>query len=214
MQKVGRKRYSIDLSAHLAECEANYARLMRLLPMLADRDRSAFAMTLGESEPQVILRVVARHKYTTVIELSQENARGSRGNEAADVPETRLGIRLYHDAKSAEVIAFQKQRRFQAVYAYPNRQMRHPDEKVQINRFLGEFLRMCIAHGISLEQPAPAEQCFDRSSDRRRSPGIAGDAESAGSEGRKPRMEHADHVDDGATAPVPSGTSGAMGSMD
>ncbi len=156
MQKVGRRRYSIDLKAHLAECDANYARLMRLLPMLAEGDRSVFAMVLGESEPRVILRVVARHKYTTVIELSQENAR----EQAADVPETRLGVRLYHDAKSAEVIAFQEQRRFRAVYGYPNRQMRHPDEKVQINRFLGEFLRMCVAHGISLEQPAPADR-FD-----------------------------------------------------
>ena len=156
VQKVGRKRYSIDLNAHMCECEANYARLMRLMPMLAEGDRSAFAMALGESEPRVNLRVVARHKYTTVIELSQENAR----EDARDLPETRLGVRVYHDAKSAEVIAFQDQRGFQAVYAYPNRQMRHPDEKVQINRFLGEFLRMCIAHGISLEQPAAAHQCL------------------------------------------------------
>ena len=156
VQKLGQKRYSIDLNAHMAECEANYGRLMRLMPMLAEGDRSVFAMMLGESEPRVILRVVARYKYTTVIELSQENAR----EQAADVPETRIGIRLYHDARAAEVIAFQDQRGFRAVYGYPNRQMRHPDEKVQINRFLGEFLRMCIAHGISLEQPAPADR-FD-----------------------------------------------------
>ena len=152
VQNAARKRYSIDLNAHMAECEANYARLMRIMPMLADGDRSVFAMVLGESEPRVILRVVERHKYTTVIELKQENAPGT----SEDVPETRLGIRLYHDAKAAEVIAFQDQRRFKAVYGYPNRQMRHPDEKVQINRFLGEFLRMCIAHGISLEPPVPA----------------------------------------------------------
>ena len=77
------------------------------------------------------------------------------------MPETCFGVRVYHDAKAAEVIAFQDQRRFKAVYGYPNRQMRHPDEKVQINRFLGEFLRMCIAHGISLEPPAGADG-FDR----------------------------------------------------
>ena len=152
-QNTARKRYSIDLNAHMAECEANYARLMRIMPMLADGDRSVFAMVLGESEPRVILRVVERHKYTTVIELRQENAPGT----SEDVPETRLGVRLYHDAKAAEVITFQDQRRFRAVYGYPNRQMRHPDEKAQINCFLGEFLRMCIAHGISLEPPASAD---------------------------------------------------------
>ena len=152
VQKLAEKRYSIDLNSHMAECEANYARLMRLMPMLADGDRSVFAMVLGESEARVILRVVARYKYTTVVELSQENA--------VEVPETRIAIRVYHDAKAAEVIAFQDQRGFRAVYGYPNHQMRHPDEKVQVNRFLGEFLRMCIAHGISVGEPDPPDR-FD-----------------------------------------------------
>ncbi|MCY3818566.1 MAG: DUF1249 domain-containing protein [Gammaproteobacteria bacterium] len=150
LQKAGRKRYSIDLNAHMAMCEANYARLMRLMRMLDDRDRSAFAMTLGESEPHVVLRVVARYKYTTEVELSQHH--GSE-TESETAPETKLAVRLYHDAKCAEVVAFQDQRAFRAVYGYPNRQMRHPDEKVQVNRFLGEFLHMCATHGISLEQP-------------------------------------------------------------
>ncbi len=181
LQKAGRKRYSIDLSAHMAVCEANYASLMRLMRTLDDGDRSAFAMTLGEIEPHVVLRVVARYKYTTEVELSQHHARGDvsgedvsgedvRGEDRSGeevsgkaapeedmpetAPETTLSVRLYHDAKCAEVIGFQDQRAFKAVYGYPNRQMRHPDEKVQVNRFLGEFLHMCITHGISLEQPA------------------------------------------------------------
>ena len=169
LQKAGRKRYSIDLNAHMAVCEANYARLMRLMHMLDDGDRSAFAMTLGEIEPHVTLRVVARYKYTTEVELSQHHAREGVSEEDVseesaseeDVPEevletaseTTLSVRLYHDAKCAEVIAFQDERAFRAVYGYPNRQMRQPDEKVQVNRFLGEFLHMCITHGISLEQP-------------------------------------------------------------
>ncbi|MDE0450652.1 MAG: DUF1249 domain-containing protein [Gammaproteobacteria bacterium] len=164
LQKAGRKRYSIDLNAHMAVCEANYARLMRLMHMLDDRDRSAFAMTLGEIEPHVTLRVVARYKYTTEVELTQHHAREGVSEEGVSeenvseevletAPETTLSVRMYHDAKCAEVIAFQDQRAFRAVYGYPNRQMRHPDEKVQVNRFLGEFLHMCITHGISLEQP-------------------------------------------------------------
>ena len=170
LQKAGRKRYSIDLSAHMAVCEANYARLMRLMRTLDDDDRSAFAMTLGEIEPHVILRVVSRYKYTTEVELTQHHARGNVSGEdvsgedvpeedmSETAPETTLAVRLYHDAKCAEVIGFQDQRAFKAVYGYPNRQMRHPDEKVQVNRFLGEFLHMCITHGISLEQPASRDQ--------------------------------------------------------
>jgi len=175
--KARQKRYSLDLSAHMAECEANYARLMRLMPMLVNSDRSAFAITLGDSEPQVILRIVERHKYTTVIELSQASARG-RSGDAEAVPETLLGVRVYHDAQSAEVISFQDQRRFRAVYEYPNSHMRHPDEKVQVNRFLGEFLHMCIEHGISIEQPDAANQCFLPVSERDGAPDVAADAES------------------------------------
>ncbi len=177
--KVRQKNYSIDLRAHMAECEANYARLMRLMPMLVDGDQSRFAITLGDSEPQVILRIVERHRYTTVIELSQSNGRESENGDAGDMPETRLEIRVYHDAKSAEVITFQDQRRFRAVYEYPNRQMRHPDEKVQVNRFLGEFLQMCILHGISIEAPAPASQRLQPASDHPDAPALAADAKSA-----------------------------------
>ena len=197
--EVRQKGYSIDLSAHMAECEANYVRLMRLMPMLVDGDRSAFAITLGDSEPQVILRIVERHKYTTVIELSQSNGRGS--DDAGNIPETRLEVRVYHDAKSAEVITFQDQRRFRAVYGYPNQQMRHPDEKVQVNRFLGEFLRMCIEYGISIEPPAAAGQRFHSVSDRAGASGVASDAESA----------HPVRV---KTAQKGVRTSNALGSMD
>ena len=185
--EVRQKGYSIDLSAHMAECEANYVRLMRLMPMLVDGHRSTFAITLGDSEPQVILRIVERHKYTTVIELSQLNGREHESGNAGNMPETQLEVRVYHDAKSAEVITFQDQRRFRAVYGYPNRQMRHPDEKVQVNRFLGEFLQMCIEHGISIEPPAAASPRLHPVSDAPGVPTVAADAES----GSPVRVENA-----------------------
>jgi len=69
------------------------------------------------------------------------------------LPMLELTVRLYHDAKSAEVIEVQKQRRFDAVYDYPNEKMRQRDEKTQINRFLSEFLSMCLTHGVANEEP-------------------------------------------------------------
>ena len=60
-------------------------------------------------------------------------------------------VRLYHDARTAEVIEIQKQRRFDPVYKYPNRKMRARDEKVQINKYLGEFLGNCLTNGIAEE---------------------------------------------------------------
>jgi hypothetical protein len=59
-----------------------------------------------------------------------------------------ISVRVYHDAKSAEVIKIDNQKVFHGVYEYPNRKMRQPDEKEQINRFLGEVLSLCIENGI------------------------------------------------------------------
>ena len=164
------RRYVIDLSAHIAECEANYARLMQLLPDLSDTDQRTFSVRLGESEPRVRFEVAQRCPYTTVVRIVQDGHpatgqdSGASGEDpgqdsgqgpAQQVPglaETRLVIRIYHDAKAAEVIEYQNQRGFHAVYDYPNARMRHPDEKAQVNRFLGEFLGVCLEHGVSSEQ--------------------------------------------------------------
>ena len=58
---------------------------------------------------------------------------------------------LYHDTKSAEVVAYQHQSRFHGAYEYPNRRMRARDEKEQLNRFLGEYLALCLAVGMSAD---------------------------------------------------------------
>ena len=154
-----RRRYNIDLGAHIAECEANYARLMRLLPDLHDTDRHTFSVRLGESEPKVRFEVVQRCRYTTVVKVVQDphpTSGQTSGQEVPGLAETRLAIRIYHDAKAAEVIEYQNERGFHAVYEYPNARMRHPDEKAQVNRFLGEFLGVCLEHGVSSEQPIVA----------------------------------------------------------
>jgi len=64
-----RKRYHIDLSAHIAECEANYARLKRLLP---DMEQRAFRVRLGDREPRVRFEVGERQRYTTVLRIVRE----------------------------------------------------------------------------------------------------------------------------------------------
>ena len=89
----------------------------------------------------VSFEVTYRSRYTTVLTLDlPSSVRGLGG--------MRIKIRAYHDARTAEVIEFQGQRRLKAVYDYPNEQMHQPDEKVQVNRFLSEFLNACLRHGI------------------------------------------------------------------
>lgn len=139
--------YNIDLAAHIAECDANYWRVMRLFPRLQERDRSSFGVTLAGRRALVSIEVAERSRYTTVVRLcpSPEAPWGM-------VP--TFAVRLYHDANCAEVIEYQRRRNFRSVYAYPNRAMRQRDEKAQVNRLLGEFLSCCLSHGIAAFQPA------------------------------------------------------------
>ena len=65
----------------------------------------------------------------------------------------RITVRLYHDARAAEVVEFQNERHFKPVYNYPNGEMRQRDEKVQLNRFLSEYLSTCLAHGACADRP-------------------------------------------------------------
>jgi hypothetical protein len=144
-----RGRYRIDLPAYMAECDANYLRLMKLAPDLDLRDERALILTVASRDVHVRIRLLERCPYTSLVELSQATALSGLSFE---LPLPRLLIRLYHDARSAEVVEYQNGRRFAAVYPYPNREMRQRDEKAQINRFLGEYLSICLAHGAAAEE--------------------------------------------------------------
>lgn len=140
-------RYRIDLPAHMAECDANYLRLMKLFPSVRKADSAAIGVDVNGTRMEVRLDVIERGPYTTVVRLAQR----------PEIPwshKASLTIRLYHDARSAEVIEYQGRKHFlRAVYDYPNADMRQPDEKAQINRFLGEYLSLCLEHGVAAGAP-------------------------------------------------------------
>ena len=46
LKKSGRRDYSVDLTKHMAECDANYHRLLRLFPNLKDQDQREFRVQL------------------------------------------------------------------------------------------------------------------------------------------------------------------------
>jgi uncharacterized protein YqiB (DUF1249 family) len=68
----------------------------------------------------------------------------------------RMTIRLYHDARMAEVISSQDVFQVKPRYDYPNKNMHQQDEKQQINQFLNEWLHLCLEHGqVKLALKAP-----------------------------------------------------------
>ena len=58
-----------------------------------------------------------------------------------------MTIRLYHDARMAEVLSTQDIKQVKSRYDYPNNQMHQQDEKQQTNQFLNEWLHLCLRLG-------------------------------------------------------------------
>lgn len=164
-------RYSVNLPELMAECDSNYLRLLKLFPQMQEQEVQEqevqeqadhrFGLQRGEHQLLVELNVVERGPYTTLLRITQTLA-DERSADASALsqwtPQPRITVRLYHDARCAEVVDFQRARHFRAVYDYPNPHMRHPDEKAQVNRFLGEFLALCLEAGVALEPPLPPAQ--------------------------------------------------------
>lgn len=143
MTPVRKPRYRVDLSHLQAVCEANYLRLCRMMPGMSVQDEVSIIVDADDGQQQrLIMRVLERCRYTTTLQLIHE-----RRQDWLAPPS--MEIRLYHDAGMAEVVAAYNRRRFRGVYPYPNEQMLQPDEKTQLNTFLGEWLGYCQRHGQS-----------------------------------------------------------------
>ncbi|MEM7077979.1 MAG: DUF1249 domain-containing protein [Pseudomonadota bacterium] len=146
-QRGKEPRYNVDLPAHMAECDANYVRLLRIFPAVRDNPLQAITLPLAGYESQVEFTVLEKGPYTTLLGI-QVKASERWAHFAAAL---NMTVRMYHDAQSAEVVSYQNQRRFHGKYDYPNRNMRQRDEKAQINRFLSEFLQLCLDHGAATD---------------------------------------------------------------
>ena len=140
------RRYVPDLVSDMAECDANYIRLLRLFPHMNESESLEFGVQ-GTTEDGTLVRMEIRQRcpYTTMLSVQV------RSDE--DRPWVKwpvLEVRIYHDIKSAEVCGFERHRNFKYRYQTPNPDMFQPDEKSQINRFFGELLAFCLEHGHSL----------------------------------------------------------------
>ena len=71
-----RDRYRVDLAGLQASCEANYARLMRLLPDMRNQPVARrIAVTQGDQMLGVLaLEVVLACPYTTTLQVRQEHS--------------------------------------------------------------------------------------------------------------------------------------------
>lgn len=140
VDKALKKNYQVDLSALMRLYETNYAKLVRLLPKdhkvgnecIYDIQGSSFQLEIVEVTP-----------YTTVLLIRLME-------DVPDYLKPNLKVRLYHDAKVAEVCSNQKISRIQPKYEYPNSKMHQKNEKHQVNAFLSDWLVHCLKNGTML----------------------------------------------------------------
>jgi uncharacterized protein YqiB (DUF1249 family) len=137
------RRYVPDLRRLGALCEGNYMRLARLRKLEAgDHRATEFELHSGERYfGRVRMKVLQRARYTETLLLEQVHNAGRWLNNPL------LTVRVYHDASMLEVISCYRDRQIAAVNDYPNRYMHHPDEKVQVNAFLADWLDFCLRFG-------------------------------------------------------------------
>jgi uncharacterized protein YqiB (DUF1249 family) len=129
-----------DINKLMWVFEANYDRLMLLAPDIESIRGDATSSVLDARD--LHLQVVDSSRYTTTVTLTQY-----LNLDGVLVPNPHMRIRLYHDAKVAEVVAYQNQTHFKHRYAYPNPKMMQRHEKRAVNQFLAEWLTHCIALG-------------------------------------------------------------------
>lgn len=145
--------YSTQVSAlqiHHAECEVNFVRLSRLLPEFVTGLARCIGICFpGGHHDALELRVVERAPYTA--ELSLRQLHPVWGTSALEIL-----VRVYLDARMAEVVGCAQARRLLARYPYPNRRGFARDERWQLDRLLGEWLAHCLAEGHALHEPAVA----------------------------------------------------------
>lgn len=132
------KRYTPDFPEMMRICETNFAQLRRLIPCVDEVGESVAYQVNGASYQ---LTIIESTRYTSVVEIVQTAPVISHWSLPSMV------VRLYHDAQVAEVCASQQISRFKASYDYPNKKLHQRDEKHQINQFLADWLRYCLAHG-------------------------------------------------------------------
>lgn len=122
--------------------EQNYAKLVRIVPQIMHL-KAGNLINRCFTDSHIEIAVEEHTRYTSCLRLAVRFSGGSQF-----LPKISIQVRLYHDAKVAEVIDFQQKRRFQSRYPYPNPGMHQRNEKQQINLFLAEWLDHCIRHGI------------------------------------------------------------------
>ncbi|MBY5993725.1 DUF1249 domain-containing protein [Ferrimonas balearica] len=129
------RRYVPNLNRFLALCGRNYVTLQRLINRARrHQGQGPYLWRHIDHNLDLTIRILEQTPYTDLLELERHSA------PIPHVTVPKMTIRLYHDARLAEVLSSQQISRLMAVYEYPNDKMLQRNEKFQVNLFLAELL--------------------------------------------------------------------------
>jgi uncharacterized protein YqiB (DUF1249 family) len=132
-------------------CEANYERLLRLVPWLDGMACSAVAG--AEGKPPLHLQLLEHSPHTLTLELSH-----CFGFESLLEPAVR--IRVYLDARAAEALSDHARPKVHEALGRQPRARDVMDYKWTLNYFLSQWLDHCLACNYSFGlAPAGRESC-------------------------------------------------------
>ena len=140
------RKYVPHLPSMQALCELNYSHVLRILPDCDTEDLS-YAFSVGKGLSYEI-RIIESARYTSTLTIVQTTS------ELPAYLTPSMTVRLYHDARMAEVINSQNTGALQPSYDYPNLKMRQRNEKHMVNIFLAEWLNFCLQHASNITSEA------------------------------------------------------------
>lgn len=137
---VGRRRQVHDLGELMAIYECNYIRLRQLIPDITAVGNGACSLTTGALD--LYLSVTERNRYTTTLTLTYFFE-----DEVGRFPAPDVQIRIYHDARLAEVLSCGRRRGVRNATYDSWRRDYNLNDKWRINRFLQKWLGYCLRQG-------------------------------------------------------------------
>ncbi len=132
------RKYVPNLPTLQAICERNYVHLLAMLPD-CDTAELTYRFTAGHGLTYRI-QIIESARYTSTLLVEQISL------SAPEYLKPAMTVRLYHDARMAEVISSQNAGALAPSYQYPNAKMRLRNEKHMVNLFLTEWLHFCHNH--------------------------------------------------------------------
>ena len=153
-------RSKVDLKSLAAHCEANYWRMRALLRTLFSDDDlvqgGRAALVLPNLNVSLSLFICDVARYTVTLSLNIQSLSSTNNEQPLEFSKNLTGfllpapidLRIYEDMQVAEVINFAGHGAGWARYDYPNDAMLQPDEKLQQNALLGQWLSQALNHGV------------------------------------------------------------------